>query len=167
MAHRQVVLAANITDDALIQAQAADSSALRSYDVVHRQHCRFCDTAADVDDHAASWRTHRQASAKRRCQRLPYQLHFASAGRQDGLADRAFLDAGRAIGHSDHDGRTEQAQATRDAAKEILKHGFGDFVIGYDPVLQRTHNLNIFIIHAAQHFTRGVAEVDDALFFRQ
>ena len=62
---------------------------------------------------------------------------------------------------------TKQADAPGDPAKEVFEHRFRHFIIGDDAILKRTHHLDVFIVNAPEHLARWVAEVDNALFFRQ
>ena len=73
--------------------------------------------------------------------------------------------AGDSEGYGHHDRRSEQADAPRHLAEKMAQHRLGDFIIGDHPIAQRTHDLDVFLIHAAQHLARGLADLDNAFVF--
>src|SRR5690606_7463160 len=165
LTNAEVVFAANVGDDRLVQFQAANSSTFGADDVVHREHCCFGDATADIDDHISGRRADGKPCANGGCQRFPDQERFTCASLQRCFVDGAFFHTGHAVGDRNHDGGFEEADAPRDLAEEVAQHCLSDFVIGNHAVLQRANHLNVFVVYSSEHFTGRLPDFDDAFVF--
>ena len=102
LADREVVLAADVGHDRLVEVVAAEPQRGLDDDLAHREHRDLARAAADVDDHVAGRLGDVEPGADRRRDRLLDQRDLARAGRQARLLDRARLDVGDPGGHA-HD----------------------------------------------------------------
>ncbi len=161
-ADHEIVGAAHVIDDALVEFIAGDADAAAKNDAAERDDGDLGGAAADVDDHVAGRFLHGQADADRRGHRFLHEIDVARAGVDGRILDRALFDFGDAGGHGDDDARTAlPAAAVADLVDEGLEHRLGDFEIGDDAILHRTDGDDV-AGRAAEHALGFVADGQDA-----
>src|SRR5690606_22149523 len=162
-ADQDAVVAADIVDDRLVEAVAADPHRCGIDDAVQGQHGHLRRAAADVQHHGAARLVHRHVGADRGRHRFLDQVHLAGAGADGGFLDGAALDLGRAAGHADQYPRAglEEARLVH-LLDEVLQHLLGDGEVGDDAVLQRPDGLDV-AGRTAKHGLGFGADRSDAL----
>ena len=111
LADEQVVLAAHILDDGLVELVARNLDGGRLDDAGERNDRDIGRTAADVDDHVALGLGDVDARTDGGGDRLFNEVDAARAGLNARVDDRALLDLGDAGGNADDDARLEELEA--------------------------------------------------------
>ena len=138
-ADEQVLLTAQVADDGLVHAVAADTDRAGVDDVSERKDGNLGGATADIDDHVAGRIGDGHAGADGGGDRLGDQTRATGTGRQDRLADGAFFNGCGAVRHADDDLRLlREWRAFVDLADEMLDHFFCRFKVGNDTLAHRT-----------------------------
>ena len=157
LADEQVVLAAHILHDRLVELVARDLDG-RAFDHAGEGDDRnIARAAADVDDEVTVGLGDVDARADGRRDRLLNEVHAARARLNARVDDRALLDLGDAGGHADDDARLEELEA-HDLVDELLEHPLGHLVVG-DNALAQGADRNDVAGRAAQHGLRVRADL--------
>ena len=159
LADEQVVLAAHILDDGLVELVARDLDGGRFDDAGERNDRDIGRTAADVDDHVALGLGDVDARTDGGGDRLFNEVDAARAGLNARVDDRALLDLGDAGGNADDDARLEELEA-HDFMQEFLDHALSDLVVGDDALAQGTDGDDV-ARRAAQHGLRIRADLQE------
>jgi hypothetical protein len=129
-------------------------------DAVEGDHRVFGGPTADVHHHVAGRRVDRQSHADRGRDRLRHQMHRLAASRAHGRIDHgALLHLGDAGGDADDDAGSHQTEelVLLHPVDERVQEVFGHLEIGDDPVLERSHRIDV-VGRAAEHDLRFHAD---------
>ena len=159
LADEQVVLAAHILDDGLVELVARDLDGGRLDDAGEGDDRDVGRTAADVDDHVALGLGDVDARADGGGDRLFNEVDAARAGLNARVDDRALLDLGDAGWNADDDARLEELEAD-DLVQKLLDHALSDLVIG-DHALAQGANGDDVAGGAAEHGLRVRADLQE------
>ncbi len=125
-----------MTDDRLVQLEAADADRLAHDDPAHRENGDLARAAADVDHHAALCLRDREAGSDRRRHRLLDQGDTPGSGRERRFLDRVPLDVRDPARHAEHDAG-ERKRPAANAADEVTQHFRRDVEVRDHAVTQR------------------------------
>src|SRR6185295_18286834 len=139
LADLQVVGAAEVLHDRLVELVAGDADGAGGDDAAEGEDGDLGGAAADVHDHVADGVEHGQPGADAGGHGLLDDEHLAGAGALRRVDHGALLDAGDPRGDGDDDARHDAELAAVDFLDEVADQGLGDVEVGDDAVAHRPH----------------------------
>ena len=157
LAHQDVVLAAHILDDRLVELVAGHLDGSGLHHAAQGYHGDVGCTAADVHDHMTVRLGDVDARANGGGHRFLNEIHPAAPGLDARVYHGAFFHFCDARGHADNHPGLEDHKAGH-LAEELLEHPLGHIVVGNHALPQGTDG-NDVAGGAAQHLTGLLAHL--------
>ena len=143
LADEQIVLAAHILDDGLVELVAGHLDGGGLHHAAEGDDGDVAGAAADIHHHVAVGLGDVDAGADGGGHRLLDEVHPAGTGLDAGVYHGALFYLGDAAGHADDDTGLEQLEAALHLMDELTEHTLGHVVIGDDALPQGTDGHNV------------------------